>query len=169
MKTINEYLDQIETKTGSDYAIAQKIGVSKQAISIIRKTGNVKEETAIKITDVLGIDRNEVVLAAMIARSNGEVKKTWMNISKQAGIAASVALASVMGLAFSSTGGFSTLSSFYYQVCILCKIDYCIIIGGTVLALGLILTTWSQKNGSIKENEFLPHPKQDHTKQQSSG
>lgn len=90
MKTINEYLNMIETKTGSDYAIAKKIGVSKQAISIIRKTGHVKEETAIKIADVLEIDRSEVVLAAMIARSEGEVKKTWENISKLSGIAATV-------------------------------------------------------------------------------
>lgn len=104
MKSINEYLDQIETNTGSDYAIAKKIGVSKQAISIIRKTGHVKEETAIKIADVLKIDRNEVVLAAMIARSNGEVKKTWESISKMTGIAASIALASTLTLANSSAG-----------------------------------------------------------------
>lgn len=95
MKTINEYLDQIETKTGSDYAIAKKIGVSKQAISIIRKTGHVKEETAIKIADALKIDRSEVVLAAMIARSEGEVKKTWEAISKNMGIAAGILIACI--------------------------------------------------------------------------
>ncbi len=102
MKTINDYLDEIQTKTGSDYAIAKKIGVTKQSVSIIRKTGHVKEETAIKIADALGINRNEVVLAAMIAKSKGEVRKTWENISKITGIAASVTLASALALANSS-------------------------------------------------------------------
>jgi len=62
------------------------------------------DETAIKMADLLGIDRNEVVIAATIARSDGEVKKTWENISKLTGIAASITLASVLALGNSSTG-----------------------------------------------------------------
>lgn len=119
MKTINEYLNEIKTETGSDYAIAKKIGVTKQSISIIRRTGHVKDETAIKIADALGIDRKEVVLAAMIARSDGEVKKTWESISKMSGIAASVALVGVLTLGNSSIGAdldliHSTTKSVYY-------------------------------------------------------
>ncbi|PPK71898.1 hypothetical protein B0F88_10510 [Methylobacter tundripaludum] len=96
MKTVLEYLDDLKAKTGSDYRSAKLLNIEKSSISMIRSRGKMSDETAIKMADLLGIDRNEVVIAATIARSEGEVKKTWENISKLSGIAASVAIACIL-------------------------------------------------------------------------
>lgn len=125
MKTIVSYLDDLKEKNGSDYKTAKLMKTGQTTISNIRTRNQCGDETAIKIADLLGIDRNEVLIAAAIARSHGEVKKSWESISKMTGIAASIALASVMGLAFSSAGGnldliHSASKSVYYVKFILC-------------------------------------------------
>jgi len=104
MKTVVEYLDDLKAKNGSDYRTAKLLKITKESVSKIRSRGQMSDETAIKMADLLGIDRNEVVIAATIARSDGEVKKTWENISKHMGIAANIALASALMLANSSYG-----------------------------------------------------------------
>jgi hypothetical protein len=104
MKTVVEYLNDLKEKTGSDYRSAKLLNIQKTSVSMIRSRGKMSDETAIKMADLLGIDRKEVVISATIARSEGEVKKIWENISKMSGIAASVTLASALTLANSSTG-----------------------------------------------------------------
>lgn len=92
MKTINNYFDEAKQKLGSDYKISQAFNVKPSVITMMKKRGQVSDETAIKIADLLEIDRAEVLLAASIARSSGEVKKAWEKISKLSGIAAGIAL-----------------------------------------------------------------------------
>lgn len=96
MKTVVEYLDDLKEKTGSDYMTAKLTGLNKVSISCIRKRGQMSDETAIKFADLLEIDRNEVLIAAAIARSEGEVKKSWENISKLSGVAASMVIACIL-------------------------------------------------------------------------
>jgi len=96
MKTIIDYLDDLKEKTGSDYKIAKLMKTNQSTISNIRTRSQCGDETAIKIADLLGIDRNEVLIAAAIARSHGEVKKSWENISKLSGLAASVVIACIL-------------------------------------------------------------------------
>ncbi|GAB6140872.1 hypothetical protein JCM14076_16010 [Methylosoma difficile] len=86
MKNISEYLDELKEKTGSDYAAAKALGITKQSVSVIRKGGNIKDETAIKIAEQLGINEGEVLIAAAIARSKGEVRRAWENISLRSGM-----------------------------------------------------------------------------------
>ncbi|ANE55686.1 hypothetical protein [Methylomonas sp. DH-1] len=88
MKTPNCYLDDLIKKTGSDYKTAKLLNVNKSTISHIRSRGLMADETAIKIADALGIDRTELLIAAALARSTGEVKEAWIRASRQAGIAA---------------------------------------------------------------------------------
>lgn len=88
MKSIENYVDDLKEKTGSDYKSAKELMVDRSCISNIRKRGQVSDETAIKIADALGIDRSEVLLAATIARSDGEVKRAWEKISLRSGMAA---------------------------------------------------------------------------------
>jgi hypothetical protein len=90
MKTINEYLNDLKEKTGSDYKSAKLLEIERSSLSVMRRRGQISDETAIKIADGLGIDRTELLIAAAIARSEGEVKTTWENISKRTGIAASI-------------------------------------------------------------------------------
>lgn len=98
MKTIIEYLDDLKEKYGSDNKAAQAINIARETISVVRKRGQMGDELAIKIADGLGIDRSEVLIAAAIARSEGEVKKSWENISKLTGIAACIAIACVLNV-----------------------------------------------------------------------
>lgn len=95
MKTIIDYLDDLKGKNGSDYKTAKLMKTGQTTISNIRSRNQCGDETAIKIADLLGIDRNEVLIAAAIARSEGEVKKTWEKISKMSGIAATVLIACI--------------------------------------------------------------------------
>lgn len=90
MKTVLDYLNDSKEKTGSDYMTAKKLGIAKESVCSIRKRGKMSDETAIKMADLLGINRAEVLIAAAIARSEGEVKESWKSISRQAGIAAGV-------------------------------------------------------------------------------
>lgn len=88
MKTVINYLDELKEQTGSDYKSAKALVISKEGVSKIRKRGQMSDETAIKIAQLLDIDESEVLIAAAVARSQGEVKKAWEKISKRAGIAA---------------------------------------------------------------------------------
>lgn len=113
MKTIENYLNDLKNKLGSDYAIAKAIGITKQSVSIIRKGGGIKDETAIKIAELLEVDENEVLLAAVIERCKEEnTKKVWENISRLLGVAASFLLL---------IQSVSTLPGFFHGAyCILC-------------------------------------------------
>jgi len=92
MKSILSYLDDLKEKNGSDYKTAQMLKITKESVSQIRKRGTVSDETAIKMADLLGINQSEVLIAAAIARSEGDVRSAWEQISKMTGIAASVLL-----------------------------------------------------------------------------
>lgn len=102
MKTIENYLDELKTISGSDYKTAQMMGIDRTVVSNIRKRGAIADENAIKVAELLGIDAGEVLLAAAMARSNGAVKEAWLNVSKRAGIAASVAMLAVLSGCFIS-------------------------------------------------------------------
>jgi len=86
MKTIENYLNELRDKLGSDYAIAKALGITKQSISVIRKGGGVKDETAIKMARLLEVDELEVMLAAVASRSEGEIKEKWISASKRLGM-----------------------------------------------------------------------------------
>jgi plasmid maintenance system antidote protein VapI len=111
MKSINDYMDDLKEKNGSDYRTAKLMGIARETISQIRKRGTVADDTAIKMADVLGVDRNEVLIAAAIARSEGEVKKTWENISKLSGVAASVLAACILTANDEDAAGISNVKS----------------------------------------------------------
>jgi hypothetical protein len=94
MKTINCYLDDLKEKTGSDQASAKMLGIDRSSISNARKRGQIGDETAIKIADLLGVEREEVLIAAAIARSKeGEVKETWVKFAKNWEFRANLVLA----------------------------------------------------------------------------
>jgi plasmid maintenance system antidote protein VapI len=113
MKTIINYLDDLKEKNGSDYRVAKLLKTNQTTISTIRNRNQCGEDTAIKIADLLGVSREEVLIAAAIARSNNEdAKHAWENISKRAGIAASIGFAAAYIPYF--------ISAIYNQVCILC-------------------------------------------------
>lgn len=96
MQTIEKYIDDLKEKTGSDYKTAKELGIDKTTISSIRRRGLISDETAIKVADYLEIDRSELLIAAAIARSHGEVKASWERISKLSGLAASILMTCIL-------------------------------------------------------------------------
>jgi len=92
MKTLNDYLDDLKAKTGSDYKTAEALKTNRSTISCIRKRNLMSDETAIKVAEILGINPSEVLIAAAIARSEGDVKKAWTKAAERLGIAASFLL-----------------------------------------------------------------------------
>lgn len=103
MKSLKNYLDECKEKTGSDYATAKALGFDRATLSQIRSRGTMKDENAVKVAELLGIEPGEVLLAAAMARSQGAVRTAWENVSKKAGMAASITLAVlIMGTVFST-------------------------------------------------------------------
>jgi len=92
MKTIIDYLDDLKEKTGSDYKSAKLLKTNQSSISTIRKRSQCGDEIAIKMADLLEINQSEVLIAAAIARSEGDVKKAWTKAAERLGIAASFLL-----------------------------------------------------------------------------
>lgn len=152
MKTIIEYLDDLKEKTGSDYKSAKLLKTNQSTISTLRHRNQCGDETAIKIADLLGVDRTEVLIAAAIARSEGDVKNAWEKASKRMGIAAGIAIAGALPFIY--------LISFNMQECILCQIIEVSELKkfkiGLLLALGMIFLTWSRNNGSTEKTKLLP-------------
>jgi hypothetical protein len=93
MKTVIDYLDNLKGKLGSDYKTAKLMEVDKTTISNIRRRGLMSDETAVKVADLLEISREEVLIAAAIARSEGEVKASWVKLYESVSRAALVILA----------------------------------------------------------------------------
>jgi hypothetical protein len=93
MKSIINYLDELKEKLGSDYRIAARMEVDKTVIAKIRKRNAISDENAVKMADLLGIPREEILIAAAIARSEGEVKGAWEKLYKNVSRAAVVILA----------------------------------------------------------------------------
>jgi len=85
MKSIINYLDDLKEKTGSDYKSAQIMEIEKSTISNIRKRELMSDETAIKIAKLLEVDEQEILIAAAIARSQGDVKTAWQKIYQRMG------------------------------------------------------------------------------------
>lgn len=116
MKTINQYFDELKEKNGSDYATAKTLEIRKESLSNMRKRGQISDETAIKMADILGVDRSEILLAAAIARSEGETRSAWDALAKRLSHAAGVVL--VIGLSLSSgdiqAAGFNKIPSVIY-------------------------------------------------------
>lgn len=95
MKALISYLDELKDKTGSDNKTAIALGIERSTIANIRRRNLMSDETAIKIAHFLEIDESEILIAAAIARSQGEVKKAWEKISKRTAIAMVLLLSSL--------------------------------------------------------------------------
>lgn len=104
MKSVIEYLNDLKDKTGSDYMSAKQLGITKESVSGIRRRGKMSDDTAVKMADLLGIERDEVLIAAAIARSSGEVKSAWEKIGKISGISASLAIVATVSFSVVSMG-----------------------------------------------------------------
>ncbi len=118
MKTPKDYLDDLKAKYGSDYETAKKLETRQTTISSIRKRDAMSDEVAIKVANLLGIEEDEVLISAAIARNEGPAKLAWINHAKKIGIAASLAFFAVSNGKESNANtlrpGLPDLESVYY-------------------------------------------------------
>lgn len=114
MRTLNDYMDDLKGKCGSDYKAAKRLGVTNVTVCKIRSRQQLSDELALKIAHILDIDPSEILLAATIARSNGEVKEAWEKISKRSGIAAGLMIP--LSLALSASHEFLNGTGMYIML-----------------------------------------------------
>ena len=83
MKNINEYFDEIKEKyeLKSDNQLAIKLGISRSAVSQVRRGGSVSNDTAFKMAEMLEIPEEEIILIATAERCHiPRDTKVWRNI-----------------------------------------------------------------------------------------
>ena len=83
----NRCLDQVvqRLKLPSDYALADVLGVSSQAVYKMRGGGAMSTTTAAKIADLLGADPLKFIAECQLER--GADRELWIRIRDAAGIA----------------------------------------------------------------------------------
>lgn len=80
----NRYLDAAMARLGiqSDYALADRLGVTPQAISKMRGGGAMSNTTAVRIAEILDIDPIRVIAESEIERGADQV--IWRRIAQKA-------------------------------------------------------------------------------------
>lgn len=99
MNTTNDFLNAVKAKTGavSDYALAPKIGLTKQMISRYRlKKDYFSDEYCLKVAEILEIDPAIVIAAIHAERAKNESeKRVWTDIFERLGGVAAALVVSV--------------------------------------------------------------------------
>jgi len=98
MKLLTDYLDDAKAKSGSDYATAKRLGVTKQAISAARISRGMNVENCTKLAMFLGVDPMAVIAAGEIEK-HPEKAQFWGRW-----VAASVALVTILSVGVLSQG-----------------------------------------------------------------
>ncbi len=76
MKTVDQYLDKAKEITGSDYRTAQVLGMTRAAISNVRKSGKIGNDNAVKLAEL--IEENPFfIIAASDIKTHPKNEKTW--------------------------------------------------------------------------------------------
>lgn len=118
MKNTKEFLNAVKAKTGaaSDYALAKKLGTSKQVISnYLVKNRPMSDEIALKVASILEIDPYIVLAAVHAEHAKTEAEKNAWTVlfERLGGVAAALALGIMLNVPFDAnarTGAASTLS-----------------------------------------------------------
>lgn len=106
-------IDKAKTKTGSDYRTAERLGISRSAISHMRKTNQISNETARQLAEIVGCSPLEVIAAAEIAK-HPERAKNW---KKWAGTAAILTAGIIVFSSFNSKAYAAFTDSTNYTLC----------------------------------------------------
>lgn len=76
MKTLIDYIDRAKEKSGSDYATAKALGVTRQAISLARTGRGMTPTNCVRLAEYLEVDPLEVIAASEVTK-NPENKAVW--------------------------------------------------------------------------------------------
>jgi len=85
----------------SDNELAHFLGITRQSINGIKKGGGFSDEIAIKVAEITKRPLADILIMREVATEQNErIRAAWLDISKKAGIAASIALALRRGAVF---------------------------------------------------------------------
>lgn len=119
MKSI-DYLDAVKAKLGirSDYAIAPRLGLTKQAVSALRRGVTMGNTTAARVAELLELDPLGVIADIELERAKtAEARSVWEKIAKRVAagvlVAIGASIAPTPASAAASPGG-EVAGSVYY-------------------------------------------------------
>jgi len=121
---ISEYLDKAKAVTGSDGKTAEKIGVTKQAVSNWRQgTSHPDAHACANLADIIGAEELEIVAVnGMETEKTPERREYWKKkLAELGGIAASI-FAAVILIVTPYPAEAAPAAKIASQDCILCKI-----------------------------------------------
>lgn len=88
MKWVEDYVDEYKDKLNlpSDYAVAQRLEVSRQMINKVRKGDVLGRETLISIARTLKREPIELIATAEAEKAkNPDLKAMWIKLAKEKG------------------------------------------------------------------------------------
>ena len=102
MKKLVQYIDDAKAITGSDYKTAQRMGVTRAAISRYRNGVGFPDEYGVfQLAEILGMDERELFIdLAMQKEKNPEKRHYW---EKLGGVAAKIFLSLSVAVIFQVT------------------------------------------------------------------
>jgi hypothetical protein len=74
MNSLSYYFDQAKKVTGSDYKTAQLIGLTRSGVSLARRKGNISNEIARKLAEIIGVSPLEVIAAGEVTKDPSKAK-----------------------------------------------------------------------------------------------
>lgn len=118
-----EYLKMLQKQlpTKSDYALAKKLGLTPQAVSLYMQGKRIMDvTTAAKVAEFLGLNPMIVIAAANAEREKGEKQEYWKNFYERlGGVAASIIFA-VTFIVTPTPARAATRAAIEGMLCILC-------------------------------------------------
>lgn len=111
--TINEIMDAAKAKTGSDGKTARALGLTRAGASAVRHHGNISNEVARKLAEIVGCSPLQVIAAAEIAK-HPERAERW---KKWAGTAAILTAGIIVYSSFNSTAYAAFNDATNYTLC----------------------------------------------------
>lgn len=71
---LNKYLDDAKAITGSDYKTAQRIGVTKSSVAMMRRQGSISPDVARKLAGIIGEHPIAIIAAGEIMRHPARIR-----------------------------------------------------------------------------------------------
>lgn len=81
MRSIVDWLDNAKRITGSDYATAKQIGVTRQSISKMRAGGHIpSNKICERLAEIIGVNPLEIIASCEVAKDPSEAErwKRWL-------------------------------------------------------------------------------------------
>lgn len=80
MKKLADFLDIAKEVTGSDYKTAQRLNLTRSAISFARKNGSMDSDNAVELAKIINVNPGNIIAACNIAKhpENVEIWGKWV-------------------------------------------------------------------------------------------